>query len=99
MPEIVKTIADPKWIEVRLRELKRDNKIVPKAEDPVEEKPTEKTPLQQIYETINLLDKGEGVHIEEILQRLDHDEGEALIQKLLREGEIFEIAPGRLKNA
>ena len=99
MPEIVKTIADPKWIEVRLRELKRDNKIVPKAEDPVEEKPTEKTPLQQIYETIDLLDKGEGVHIEDILQRLGHDQGESLIQKLLREGEIFEIAPGRLKNA
>lgn len=93
LPEIVKPVTNAKWIEVRLQELRHTPKIVPKDEGVQHE-----SPLQQIYEAIKELDKGEGVHVEDILERVGEG-GEELIQKLLREGEIFEISPGRLKKA
>jgi len=95
LPEIVKSIEDKKWIQVRLKELRRSPQPLQEETEPVQDK----SPLQQIYEAIKNLDKGDGANVEDILQIVHHENAEGVIQKLLREGEIFEIAPGKLKNA
>jgi len=93
LPEIVKPVIDKKWIEVRLKELRRNEKIM------VEATPQQKKEvgMQKVYEAIKDLDQGNGVNTEDILQKLNAPQTEEIIQKLLREGELFEIAPGKLK--
>ena len=96
LPEIIKPIEDKTWIRVRLKELKR----TPLQETVVNKPVNETLPsMQDVYEIIKDLDKGEGANTEDVLQKLSHDKTEEIIQKLLREGEIFEIAPGKLKNS
>lgn len=96
LPEIVKPIEDKNWIQVRLKELKR----TPLQETTVNEPVNETLPsMQDVYEIIKDLDKGEGANTEDVLQKLSNEKTEEIIQKLLREGEIFEIAPGKLKNS
>ena len=94
LPEIIKPIENNAWIQVRLKELKRPGKIIPTKEEPA---PHPIPTLQQVYETIKELDQGNGANIEDVLQKLQYDETEEVIQKLLREGELFEINPGILK--
>lgn len=93
LPEIVKPVIDKKWIEVRLKELRRKEKIMVEATP----QPKKEVGMQEIYEAIKNLDQGNGVNIEDVLQKLNDPQTEEIIQKLLREGELFEIAPGKLK--
>jgi len=93
LPEIVKPVIDKKWIEVRLKELRRKEKIMVEATP----QPKKEVGMQEIYEAIKELDQGNGVNIEDVLQKLNDPQTEEIIQKLLREGELFEIAPGKLK--
>ena len=93
LPEIVKPVIDKKWIEVRLKELRRKEKIMVEATP----QPKKEVGMQEIYEAIKNLDQGNGVNIEDVLQKLSAPQTEEIIQKLLREGELFEIAPGKLK--
>jgi len=93
LPEIVKPVIDKKWIEVRLKELRRKEKIMVEATP----QPKKEVGMQEIYEAIKDLDQGNGVNIEDVLQKLNAPQTEEIIQKLLREGELFEIAPGKLK--
>ena len=93
LPEIVKPVIDKKWIEVRLKELRRKEKIMVEATP----QPKKEVGMQEIYEAIKDLDQGNGVNIEDVLQKLNDPQTEEIIQKLLREGELFEIAPGKLK--
>jgi RPA family protein len=108
-PEVIKKIEDKRWIKVRELEL-RDSfvddvgeKEVYKEEEvieegveiiePVEEK--EKSDSERILDKIREFDKGDGVDIEDVVKGIN--DGDALIELLLKEGEIFEIRPGRLK--
>ena len=95
LPEIIKPIQNKIWIQVRLQELQRSSKIIPEEVEQPKEIPT----LKEVHEIIKELDSGEGVDIEEVLQKLQHEKSEEIVQKLLREGEIFEISPGKLKSS
>jgi len=95
LPEIIKPIQNKIWIQVRLQELQRSSKIIPEEVEQPKEIPT----LKEVHEIIKELDAGEGVDIEEVLQKLQHEKSEEIVQKLLREGEIFEISPGKLKSS
>jgi len=95
LPEIIKPLKNKIWIQVRLQELQRASKIIPKDV----EQPKEILTLKEVHEIIKELDAGEGVDIEEVLQKLQHEKSEEIVQKLLREGEIFEISPGKLKSS
>jgi RPA family protein len=54
---------------------------------------------QKILNIIENLDKNEGSDLMEVIQesKLDEEAANTLIQELLKEGEIFEIKPGKLK--
>jgi hypothetical protein len=52
-------------------------------------------PKNRILKMIRNLDKGDGVSVEDISVKLD--DFDRLVDTLLREGDVFEIKPGRLK--
>lgn len=97
MPEIIKKITNPKWVEVRKKELQNTSGIVKKNPEPVvaEEKIVETEPQTDILSIIRKLDKGDGADIEEITSQVPN--ADSVIEMLLKEGEIFELRPGRLK--
>ncbi len=60
-----------------------------------EEKPENK--IELIIKTIKEFDKGDGADIEEIISKLNSIKAESIISSLIKEGEVFEIRPGRVK--
>ena len=54
-------------------------------------------PFQKINSLIKELDKGEGVLIEEILEKYNIENTENIIKIMLQNGEIFQIQPGKVK--
>lgn len=92
MPEIIKKI-DASWMSLRKLELK-DEAIVCKAEvkDPSENIDSGKN----VYELIKKLDVGDGTAMEDLIGNYNGDV-EKIVNKLLENGDVFEIKPGRLK--
>ena len=96
--EIIKKVSDPVWAEVRKRELHPD------VEEPTEQPPTQKTqPKPQpdtnskVVAAIKELDSGSGADMQEIVNSLNVENPEAMIQRMLEQGEVFEIKPGKIK--
>ncbi len=94
MPEIIKKVDNPEWIKVRDLEIKdvKEEKII---EIKKEEK--ENNLNQKIMEIIKKKDSGNGISTQDIIKITGNKETEKTINKLLEEGEIFEIKPGILK--
>lgn len=98
--ETIKKI-DSKWAEVRKLELERNVSKMPSTINPVVEdasKDKEAIGLSPSNEIMNLIkerDKGEGVSIEDISSK--NKDADKLINTLLKEGDIFEVKPGKLK--
>lgn len=93
IPEIAKKIEDKRWIDYRILELQRGEETAKEPEQPDE--PIEDSSTQ-ICSLIKELDRGHGADYETIIEK----KGQAVchaIEKLLKEGEIFEVAPGKLK--
>jgi len=98
--EIMKELQDTKWIEVRQLELQ--SVIKQSVETVVKTAPAEETIEAEVVEItsdtivdfIRAADEGEGVDFQKIV---DQFKDENLITKLLGEGELFEIKPGKLK--
>ena len=102
--ESIKKIP-PAWAKVRKLELeknligeiikKKGNKVVSDKHS-IEENVVDLGPHNRVFRLIKELDKGEGVSIEELSSRniIDIDK---VIDILLKEGDIFEIKPGKLK--
>lgn len=90
-PEIIKK-TDKKWLEMRRKEIGQQPTKVKKEKNPVEVK--EEVP-EKILELIKELDHGEGALIEDLKEKVGGvDE---LIDKMLKDGEIFQNMPGRVK--
>lgn len=51
-----------------------------------------------IYDLINELDSGDGAEVSEVIEKSNFDDSEIVIKRLLQEGEIYEVRPGRLKT-
>ena len=109
-PEILKKLNNQDWIKVRQLELAKNlpsqpsKKESPAQEEPVvevtdmtESKETSDTPTDKLFQLIKSTDKGEGADTEEIISKSNLENAEQLVKKLLEEGEIFEIKPGKLK--
>ncbi|HJN56400.1 MAG: OB-fold nucleic acid binding domain-containing protein [Candidatus Woesearchaeota archaeon] len=98
--ESIKKI-DSKWAEVRKLELKRDVSKAPVVGIPAAEDNTgnkeivDLSPSNEIVNLIKELDKGEGVSIEEIYSK--NKDADKLVNMLLKEGDVFEVKPGKLK--
>ena len=92
MPEIIKKI-DTAWMNLRKTELKEEiNNKNPESGDAVETADA----CKLIYELIKKLDTGDGAAIEELISAYKGDV-EKTVNKLLGDGDVFEIKPGRLK--
>ena len=97
LPEIMKKTTK-KWLELRKMQLQgsaTDNKKTEDAEE-VEDVKKPLTKAEEVLSAIRKFDSGEGAAIELILSKVGND-AENIINGLLRDGEIFEIRPGRLK--
>ncbi len=54
-------------------------------------------PYQKIMQLIRTLDKGEGVRIEEIIEKSPLQNTEEIIETMLKNGDIFQNNPGKVK--
>ena len=103
LPEIVKKIENNKWVELRKSELRLmdlNNKEAIKTEEVVEKAIGVNNTINnadKIFKLIKERDNGDGADISEVISASGVADSEALIKNLLKEGEIFEIRPGRLK--
>ena len=98
MPEIIKKI-DLGWLNVRKFELTNsvfEKRQQGKKESSPAEEITENF-IESVYSIIKELDTGDGVSIEEVLKSSKTSHAEDIVKKLLANGDIFEIKPGRLK--
>jgi len=103
-PEIIKKI-DPKWLKIRKIELDKlysENPIPIAKLDLVKESLNEEIEEdsiinQKVQELIKELDLGGGVLIEEIKEKSDISNIETVIEFMLKNGEIFQNLPGRVK--
>jgi hypothetical protein len=95
VPECIRRLDNPVWLEVRKRELaQRSRAPLPKPLEPavVEEEVVRGSPILQ---SIRNLDKGTGADTEEVLARARCTQDD--LERLLVRGEIFEVSPGKLK--
>jgi RPA family protein len=96
-PEIIK-IIDKRWLKVRAleigEEVVEDNKMESGA---VAEPEDEGLPFEKITKLISDLDAGEGVPIEEVIEKSPWSDTEAIIEKMLESGDIFQNQPGKIK--
>ena len=96
--EIIKKI-DPAWAKVRELELEKtariDNTFSNKGNS-IEGGIVDLNSANKILKLVKELDKGDGVSIEELSPKNIKDMDKT-IEMLLKEGDIFEIKPGKLK--
>jgi len=96
VPETIRKVVDYRWFLCRKLELSQK----------IYEKPNlniQTTALLYKDETLLIqnmirnMDEGEGAPYGEIISKINNPNAERILENLLREGEIFEIKPGRLK--
>jgi len=86
-------------VEEKVKEIdEKQNECLIEDEISEETKEQEKLlPVEKITHLIKELDKGEGVLIEDIIERSVLDNTEKLIEKMMKSGDIFQNQPGRIK--
>lgn len=101
VPEIVRLITDPAWIKLRqieLGELPRNvEPLVPPSQEKISPPPDESNWTDRMIDLIRELDSGEGAAVDEVLKKAQFSDTEKKIEILIKQGEIFEAKPGRLK--
>ena len=98
MPEILKKLNDIGWMAVRKLELKY-HILAEQKEEKIDgtDKNLSANASEQIYTLIKKFDTGDGADIDEIIKNSDLNDAESIINRLLENGDIFEIKPGRVK--
>jgi len=97
VPESIRVLEDPAWLEVRKRELAA-RAMAPAPKPAPQESFVEEEVVHAgspLLRAIRSLDKGSGADVEEVLSSAKCTQAD--IERLLVRGEIFEISPGRLK--
>src|SRR3989344_1936891 len=97
LPEIVRKLEKFEWMSLRKIELK--DTIIEPAKEPANEVVEEavKTVGVEIYIIIKKLDDGDGAAIEDVMKESNNPDAEKIISRLLENGDVFEIKPGKLK--
>lgn len=95
-PEIIKRV-NPLWLKIRKKEV--EESIEPVKENLSEEMVEQEKllPREKIIQIIKQSDDGQGVAIEEIIEKISLPDVETILKKMLEEGEIFQIIPGKVK--
>ena len=99
LPEILKKINNSKWINLRTMELnniKNPEKEIIKNKSVAVEK-VDHDNNDGVYLIIKKLDNGDGVSVDEVINNSNCSNAEEIINKLLENGDVFEIKPGKLK--
>lgn len=98
MPEILKKLDDISWMALRKVELK-NHILIEQKEEKIDDtgKNISVNAGEQIYTLIKKFDTGDGADIDEIIKNSGLDDAESMINRLLENGDIFEIKPGRVK--
>lgn len=102
MPEIIKK-SNEKWMRLRKEKLKKINtqnkeetkEIKQETAERITEKVVDKH--EEVLKFIKKNDNGEGVEIETIIKNSGIDTAEQVVENMLKEGELFENQPGRIK--
>lgn len=100
VPEIIKRIEDTKWIDYRKLELGQESPqqgTQAQLQPIPEEKHDEVTTVDALIAAIKSLDQGDGADTEAVLASCTAKNTEQIIDNLLKEGEIFELTPGKIK--
>jgi len=109
LPEIIRKIENKRWLLYRKGELNlfdlRNNDYEATApaiheetdEEFVKEESMKESVADRIVKFVKNNDKGKGVDMEEIVNYMKNPECENIIQFLLKQGEIFELMPGKVK--
>jgi RPA family protein len=101
--DIIKKVDNELWMRVHQREalprLKEDAHATNTSEPEDREAKIEKgqSRSEKIINLIREGDKGEGVLVEELIEKVGGEKTDKIIEKLLQDGEIFEVAPGKVK--
>lgn len=91
LPEIAKKI-NIEWMNVRKLELNKTRH----AEEAIHSNnPDDSAISKDMYELIKKLDEGDGVAIEDLISR--NSDAEKIVHRLLENGDVFEIKPGKIK--
>lgn len=96
IPEIVKKLDNEGWVNVRKFEVSQSEVTNVSIDTKTPLEVAANNSYEEIYLLIKNLDRGEGVAIEEIIKSSDKG-SEAIINRLLENGDIFEVRPGKLK--
>ena len=111
VPEIIKKIKDSKWVNVRKIELAAETPTTNHVDPPVENSSVDSEEISvetenfvdvsdesvDITNIIKELDSGSGVGFDEISVKSKDVDVEKVIKRLLEQGDIFEVKPGRYK--
>ncbi len=98
-PDIVKAV-DTKWLRVRALELRQENGAVTITPEPtVSASPEESTqlPALRLMQLIRELDNGNGALVDDVIEKSPLTGTEALLEKMIEGGEIFQNMPGKVK--
>lgn len=98
LPEIVKKVNNSLWFELRKKELGQVKKeLIDNFEEPSVTEEFVANNDNKILSEIKKLDEGEGANIDLVLSAVNSFASEKEIERLLKEGEIFQTKPGRIK--
>ncbi len=106
--EIVRKLDSKEWLNLRKKEQQLLDKII-RTQDVMPAKKTEPAAATEevveisgdnskVFSIIKQLDSGNGADVDEVLKKAKVSQGEAIIKRLLMNGDVFEIRPGRLKT-
>ena len=104
-PEILKPLNNMKWAEARKLELvlQRGRTVASKANNgeaaAAEEELTDAVGKDklQVYKIVKELDTGRGADLSEVAIKSGLGNAELVIRDMLKNGDLFEVLPGRLK--
>lgn len=110
-PEILRKVTTA-WLKVRMIELKNrvipvnsysSEKNTPLAQTPddsgkeVKNEEISELPGEKVIGLIRAMDEGNGVMIEDIIEKSPLKDTERILQKMLEQGVIFQVMPGKVK--
>jgi len=96
--EILKKMDNMSWINVRKFELINKKTVNDEIKLNGKDSAQQHTDFyEKIYSMIKKLDAGDGVSADEIVKSFDNSATEKILNKLLEDGNIFEVKPGKLK--
>jgi len=101
VPEIIK-ITNEGWMRYRKKEV--GDYEIPEAASPEEPSEVQHEEVldeidshEKIIRYIKSKDEGKGIEIEDIITNVDVTDTEKVIESMLKEGEVFENIPGKIK--